>query len=179
MTVSASDFTIRPATGSDTEALANLAALTFPDASPADMPHAALEDFMERNLSEQAFTEYLSQEKYLTHVAQAVSGELLGYTLVDLDPADIPDDAARPAVYFSKIYAHRAARGTGLSRALVEHVIAEVKKLGFVSGFLGTNQDNARGNTFYEKLGFEVVGTRELEVSAGVLGQDFVRVRNF
>lgn len=171
-------FNIRRATTADVPALAELAALTFPDACPPHMPPQAIEDFIESQLSERAFDEYVTGSKYLVHVAED-QGVLMGYTLADLDTAEVPEHAARPSAYFSKIYSHPATRGTGLARALVEHAIDEAKAQGFASGFLGTNQANDRANAFYAKLGFEKVGTREFRVSENFVGHDYVRVKNF
>ncbi len=171
------NITLRAGKATEAAAISELAGETFPAACPSDMPETAIADFIDRELSTEKFEYYLGdEERFMLLVAEA-EGRLLAYTLVDLQPENPPADVATPVAYFSKIYAHEDARGIGVANAIVDEALEEVRQQGFKTAYLGTNQKNDRANVFYAKRGFEIVGTREFDVTGGVILHDFVRAK--
>jgi ribosomal protein S18 acetylase RimI-like enzyme len=56
-----------------------------------------------------------------------------------------------------ELYLESAARGMGLGRVLMEHVVREAKNAGAVVMRLETEPDNRAARAFYAKLGFETL----------------------
>ena len=187
--------TVRAARPAEVGRVSALARATFPDACPPEMAAADIEAFMDRHLSEAAFTDYLTGDRYLVlladmaDTADAAEGPdagplgstLLGYTLVDWASDEEPPAGGRgtdgpgPA-YLSKMYVSAAARGTGAATVLMEATLEAARERGHPAVWLGVNRANARANAFYERLGFAVVGERSFAVGDAT-GHDFLRWR--
>jgi diamine N-acetyltransferase len=155
---------IRQATVNDAAGLAELAAATFPLACPASAAPADIQSFVETNLAEQNFAEYLSDETR----AVLIGGEFEGYTLLNFtDPTDMDVVVAitnRPTAELSKCYLRAETHGSGLATELMQASLDLARSRGAVSVWLGVNQENAKANRFYEKHGFEKVGTKRFKL---------------
>jgi len=158
---------VRDARREDVEALATLAAVTFPLACPPHTTEAAKTAFIAAHLSAENFTAYLADPSRDVLVAEA-AGQLVGYTmLVAGEPADADVAAAvriRPTVELSKCYVHPDHHGAGVAAALMAASIERATARGGRSLWLGVNQLNARAQRFYGKSGFERVGTKRFLV---------------
>lgn len=173
---------IRPALLDEAVSLSDLAASTFPDACPPQMPAADVRAFIGENLSAEAFTGYLTDPRYRVLVAELTGRSPVGYTLLDLAPVEepppdagiTPGQGAGPA-YLSKMYMLEAARGTGAAAALMRATLDVARQGGHHQVWLGVNQANTRANAFYAKQGFAVVGQRTFAVG-GATGADHLRV---
>lgn len=169
--------TVRPAAPGDAAALAALAGATFALACPPGTTAAAIADFIDRNLSERNFDEYLADPERDLLICE-VDQVAAGYTmLVHADPSD-PDVAAsvtaRPASELSKCYVLEGFHGAGVGAALIEASVATSRQRGSAVIWLGVNQHNERANRFYGKHGFAVVGTKKFLVG-GNWEDDFTR----
>lgn len=178
------DVRIRQASAVDATALAELAAITFPLASPEDSSEADVSAFISANLGAASFQEYLADPQRVLFVAEEVGGDLEGrlvaYTmLVDAPPSD-PDVArvvTQPdAVELSKCYAHPDIHGGGVAARIVQLSLAWVAEHGNRTTWLGVNNENIRAQTFYGKHGFSIAGTRSFQLGTRV-EHDFVMVR--
>ncbi len=170
---------VRPATPDDVDALAALAALTFPLACPPGSTPADQQEFIGRVLSPERFTEYVVDRGRAVLVADD-DGTLTGYTmLVDGDPTDEDVRAAltvRPTIELSKCYVHPDHHGAGIAHALMAASLDEGRRRGAAGMWLGVNQQNGRARAFYERSGFAVVGTKHFTVGSRV-EDDFVLER--
>jgi tRNA (guanine37-N1)-methyltransferase len=168
---------IRPATHGDAAVLHELAATTFPLASPPDTLPEDNEAFIAANLSEARFREYLADPARLLFVA-LLDDIAVGYTmLVTGEPYDHEAARAvvnRPTVELSKIYVRPEQHRSGIAAMLMETSVATAVETGARSVWLGVNQRNERANRFYEKQGFRIVGIKHFQVGS-VLHEDFVR----
>lgn len=177
----------RPATPADGEALARLAAVTFPLACPPSTTAEAIADFIATHLTEFRFAEYLTDPDRVLFVAEpdaspagvalgasdevAATGGLIGWSMLVSTEGGVPADAdaaasvtARPAIELSKMYVHPAVHGAGVAGALMEATLDAAARAGASVVWLGVNQENRRAIRFYEKHGFEVVGTKRFRV---------------
>lgn len=167
---------VRVATPSDVDELAALAALTFPLAAPPHVTAESLATFVEQHLSAARFTGYLADPDRVVTIA-VDADRLVGYTLLiferprDADVAAVVD--LDPVAELSKFYAHPDAHGSGVAQTLVRSALDEARRRGAAGVWLGVNQENRRAQRFYEKTGFERVGTKRFQVGAG-LEHDFV-----
>ncbi|MDO9379627.1 MAG: GNAT family N-acetyltransferase [Nocardioidaceae bacterium] len=170
---------LRHAAAEDVPRLAHVAAVTFPLACPPDTVPASIQSFIAAHLSPERFEDYLADPDREVLVAE-VGGEVVGYTmLVHTDPVDADAAAAvsaRPTSELSKCYVMPDAHGSGVAGALVEASVDAARARGARSVWLGCNQQNARANAFYAKVGFAQVGEKRFQVGAR-LEHDFVRER--
>lgn len=165
---------IRLAAPADAAALAELAAATFPLACPPSAQPADIQQFIETHLTEQHFADYLADETK----AIMVDDDFGGYTLlVFQDPTD-PDVTAaitrRPTAELSKCYVRAGSHGSGLAAGLMQASLMLARSRGCASVWLGVNEENAKANRFYEKQGFEKVGTKRFKLGDR-WEHDFVR----
>ncbi|QBJ98298.1 GNAT family N-acetyltransferase [Rhodococcus sp. ABRD24] len=164
----------------DAEALADVAAVTFPLACP---PHASKEDieaFIDDVLSAERFSEYLT-DPARTVLKATSNGEIVGYVmLVDGAPEDDAVQSAvslHPATEISKLYVLPGSHGTGVSAALMDAAVEHARSSNCAGVWLGVNQENERAQRFYIKNGFERVGTKTFKVGAQT-HRDFVMQRS-
>jgi ribosomal protein S18 acetylase RimI-like enzyme len=133
--------------------------------------------FCEQKLSPSAFETYMASEHYRIWVAED-EDVLCGYLMsVSGEPEDQEIRAVlrhRPTVEISKIYLLPSAHGSGLAKRLMDIASEDARSQGARSVWLGVNQQNARANRFYDRLGYEIVGTRSFPVGNN-LEADYVR----
>ena len=163
-------MTVRPAQHHELDALARLAALTFPLACPPGSTAQDQQAFIDTVLSVERFAEYLADP--LRDVLVAGEDELVGYTmLVAGEPADEDVQAAlhlRPTIELSKCYVHPDHHGAGIANALMTASLDAARARGAQGMWLGVNQQNARAQAFYVRSGFAVVGTKHFTVGTRV-----------
>lgn len=158
---------VRPATTDDAEALADLAAVTFPLACPPGASPDAIAEHVATQLSPDRFRAWATSAAHalLLVEAPAAGAQPLGYALLALgvpDDADVADVVGHgESLELSKIYVHPDAQGTGVAAELVRAALdaASVLAPGRTL-WLGTNGLNARAQAFYRKHGFAVMGER-------------------
>jgi len=168
--------TIRTATTHDAGKLAELAAVTFPLACPPGASPADIQAHIEATLSEANFGDYLADPN-ITILVLEDRGELKGYTLLVAKPATDPDVAsvlsALPSTELSKCYVHPEHHGRGAAARLMQASLASAADKGAAGLWLGVNSENAKAIRFYEKSGFQRVGTKSFKLGTTV-EHDFV-----
>ena len=82
----------------------------------------------------------------------------------------------RPTIELSKFYVAPDAHGQGLAGRLMRSAFVAAELRGAAAIWLGVNQENVRAQRFYDKQGFEQVGTKRFQVGAR-LERDFVLER--
>lgn len=171
---------LRPGRPEDAEALAELAALTFPLACPPDMPAADQQAFVAAHLTAEHFVAHLARVGHLVIVAED-AGRLVGYTLtlvgepLDAELAAVVDGPEQVA-YLSKCYVHPDAQGSGLAARLMGTTLDAARTAGARTVVLGVNGQNVRAQAFYRRAGFSVAGERTFTVGQRV-EQDLVLTR--
>jgi tRNA (guanine37-N1)-methyltransferase len=170
---------IRAATSTDPDALAELAARTFPLACPPGSSLADQNAFLTTHLSAERFAEYLRDQGRTVLVA-AQGERLVGYAMTvagePADPAAAQCVRQRPTVELSKCYVDLDQHGTGISGRLITAAVEDAGTRGAAGIWLGVNQLNARAIRFYTKQGFTTVGTKHFVLGAST-EDDFVLER--
>ncbi|WP_405474546.1 GNAT family N-acetyltransferase [Paenarthrobacter ilicis] len=168
--------TIRTATTHDAGKLAELAAVTFPLACPPGASPADIQTHVETHLGEANFNGYLTDAN-ITVLVLEKAGELAGYTMLVAKPASDPDVAsvlsATPSAELSKCYVHPDHHGQGVASRLMRASLAVAADKGAAGVWLGVNSENAKAIRFYEKSGFQRVGTKSFTLGRAV-EHDFV-----
>lgn len=145
--------TLRPATGADMPAVADLWHAGWHDAHPGHVP-----DGLTAARTLEAFHERAALRAADTTVAE-VDGEVAGFVMVVGDEVE-------------QVYAGAAHRGTGLAAALLAEAERQVAAHGYDEAWLAVVVGNARARAFYERQGWRDGGDLPYEVEAG--GERFV-----
>ena len=161
----------------DAAEVAEVAAVTFPLACPPAVTAQNVAAFIDENLSEARFRDYLADPDRVLLGAWE-KARMVGYAMlirgVDADVARAV--TLRPAVELSKMYVLPASHGAGASGALMAAALGRAVELGARCVWLGVNQQNLRAQRFYAKHGFSVSGVRTFRLGDGV-ENDYVMVR--
>ena len=147
------------------EALAELAAVTFPLACPAGEPQADIDAHIAMELTASRFVERLVDPAHTVLVASDAG--LQGYlVLVRAEPSD-PEVAAvlahSPTTELSKCYVRAEHHGTGVAGALLAAALERISTPGL---WLGVSSMNHRAQAFYRKQGFAPVGHKNFTVGS-------------
>lgn len=165
----------------DVAELAEVAARTFPLACPPSVPQANIASFINANLSDARFAEYLADPQRLI-LAASRDDRIVGYAMLIRGVGDDPDVQRvvriRPTVEISKLYVLPDDHGSGVSTALMDAALAAAAEWGAGCVWLGVNQKNERAQQFYKKSGFTVNGTRSFQLG-GHTENDYVMVLQF
>ncbi|GHS89130.1 N-acetyltransferase [Actinomycetota bacterium] len=160
---------IRPAVPTDADALAAVAAVTFPLACPPGSTPADQAEFIAAHLSRARFAEYLADPARDLLVAED-GGGIVGYTmLVTGEPTDADVRAAltlRPTVELSKCYVLPGHHGQGVAAALMAASLDAARARTAAGVWLGVNAQNLRAQAFYRRSGFAVIGTKHFVVGS-------------
>ena len=163
----------------DVSELADVAAQTFPLACPASVSSDNIAAFIDENLSEQRFRDYLSDPDRRVLAARE-DGRMVGYAILI---RGVPDDddvqravTLRPAIEISKMYVRPDSHGAGASAAMMNAALSEARDLHARAIWLGVNQQNQRAQSFYGKHGFAITGTKSFRLGTAT-ENDYVMVR--
>ena len=160
-------LSIRQATTDDAKLLTDLAYTTFWDAfahhpknAPDDLNH-----YMRQAFSLEQIASELGDEKSIFLIAE-VAGEAAGYAKIILDNTEPGITAERP-IELSRLYSHLKFLGQGVGQSLMDACFDRAREEGRDVMWLGVWEFNPRAQRFYEKNGFNVVGSHTF-----VLGSD-------
>jgi ribosomal protein S18 acetylase RimI-like enzyme len=170
---------VATAVESDLPELADVAARTFPLACPPSVTPENIVAFIDENLSEGRFRDYLADSERVVLAARE-DERIVGYVMLI---RGVPDDEdvqraipLRPAVELSKMYVLPDSHGAGVSAALMSAALTRAKELDAECVWLGVNQQNQRAQRFYTKHGFSINGTKTFRLGTGI-EHDYVMVR--
>lgn len=162
---------IRAATTAEADAVAALAADTFPMACPPDDPPEDVAAFIAAELTTGRFATRLADPGQSVLVA-AEGACLVGYALVVHAPPTDPEvtTALRlaPTAELSKCYVRADHHGTGTAAALVDAGARVAVERGAAGLWLGVSSVNVRAQRFYAKQGFTAVGHKNFRVGSQI-----------
>jgi ribosomal protein S18 acetylase RimI-like enzyme len=154
---------IRTATSSDAATLAAIGAATFALGDSPATPAADLDAYVRNELTAARFAEHLQNPSIATYVADA-DGAPAGYLMLRSDGRAACIAHAKHALRLWRIYVLRAFHGSGVAAALMETAFAHARAAHCDILWLGVSEHNARGQAFYRKHGFRVVGDEQFHV---------------
>lgn len=154
-----SQILIRQAVPEDAKLLTDLAYTTFWDAF-AHHPKNAPDDlnyYMRQAFNQEQITAELSDARNIFLIAE-IEGEAAGYSKIIIDNIEPGVTAERP-VELSRLYSQQKHLGQGVGQTLMDACFERAKADGRDVMWLGVWEYNPRAQRFYEKNGFEVVGS--------------------
>ncbi len=164
-------FNVRDAHPSEAFAVSELAARTFPLASPPTLARAHLDAYIRENLTHEHFAAHIDHPGRDVFVA-TVGHELRGYALAfygtDGAPAPTLGVTLDPAGLLSKCYAVPEMHGRGVAASLLGAIEERARERGVAGLWLNTNGDNHRAQRFYAKHGWVRVGDIDFVVGESV-----------
>jgi ribosomal protein S18 acetylase RimI-like enzyme len=150
-------FPIRPAAPADAEALSELATRTFLDTFSAQNDPYDLQLYLGSVYRREKQAEEIADPRMSTLVAE-VDGRLAAFA--QLRSSEMPECVADPeAIELMRFYVDRRFHGRGLAAALMTAVLAESRRRGAGTLWLGVWEHNGRAKAFYLKCGFRDVGS--------------------
>jgi ribosomal protein S18 acetylase RimI-like enzyme len=166
---------IQCALPSDARALAELAKDTFLYAFARLNNRKDIENYVAISFTEkQIRTEIL--DRTTTFFIARLRDQWVGYSKIcQTIPPDCIDQL--PAIELSRLYTMPNYYGCGIGPALLEACLNHARKKGFKSVWLGSWQKNKRGNAFYGKMNFEIVGVKQFILGSDIQ-EDYVFLRS-
>ena len=170
---------VATAVEADLAELASVAARTFPLACPPSVTPENIVAFIDENLSENRFRDYLADPERAVLAARE-DGRMVGYVMLIrgvLDDEDVQRAVPlRPAIELSKMYVLPDSHGAGVSEALMSAALTRATELDAKCVWLGVNQHNQRAQRFYTKHRFTINGTKTFRLGTH-FENDYVMVR--
>jgi ribosomal protein S18 acetylase RimI-like enzyme len=164
----------------DAVELAAVAARTFPLACPPSVALNDIASFIDANLSDARFADYLADPQRLILTTHDGDDRITGYAMLISGVSDDPDIQRavhiRPAIELSKMYVLPAYHGSGVASALMDAALSAAADRGAGCVWLGVNKKNPRAQQFYTKHGFTVSGNRTFHLGEHT-ESDYVMVR--
>lgn len=156
---------LRRATAADAPRVRDLFCRSFTTTFGHLYPPHELAEWLE-GCSEARFREECGSAGYACILGEDAEGRLLGYAT--LGPQDLGLSPDRRWWVLRQLYLEEAAKGTGLAHALMERVFAECRARDVQELYLTVWVDNQRARRFYERHGFEEVGSYAFMVGSTV-----------
>jgi GNAT superfamily N-acetyltransferase len=166
---------IQRAGPSDAAPLAKLAEKTFRDAFARFINREDFESYVARSFNEDQIRSELLDGASTFFIAR-VKDKWVGYAKLFQGPA--PDCVKPlPAIELARLYSMQQYLGYGVGAALVEACISYARRKAFKSIWLSSWQENHRGNAFYAKMQFEILGTKTFAIASDIQ-QDYIFARS-
>lgn len=113
------------------------------------------------NHSEENWRAELSNPDFAVRIAED-GGEAAAFAKVG--PPSLPFEATGPSAELRQLYVLKPWHGQGVAHTLMDWAVAEAKRRGAEQMFLSVFVDNHRARRFYDRYGFEAVGTYDFMV---------------
>ena len=150
---------LRRADPADAEALAELGARTFFETFEEHCAPADMKAYLASSFSvEQVRCELDDASNVFILAFVSDITEPVGYAKIRLGTTEDCIRGVRP-LELERLYVDRVALGQGVGKTLMQHCLDDVAARGCDTVWLGVWEHNDRAIRFYERWGFEVVGS--------------------
>lgn len=157
MKLEKSMVTIRKADIGDAAVLAVLGRQTFYDTFAEQNTPEDMDAYRKKAFTVERLTSEL-QEPGAVYLVAEDSSKVIGFA--KLTPSEPPACVTTPSpLRLLKLYVSADAIGSGVGAALMRASVEWAKRSGYESLWLGVWEHNHRAKAFYERWGFEPVGT--------------------
>jgi ribosomal protein S18 acetylase RimI-like enzyme len=148
------ELKIRTADMADRDLLVALGRETFFTAFAGTCRPEDMALFLDESFAPEKVAAELATPRSTFHLLLDESGAAVGYARLYEDPAPPEFITLRPALEIVRFYLREAAIGKGYGSFLMEHCLAEARRGGYRSVYLGVWEHNERAQKFYAKHGF-------------------------
>lgn len=148
---------IRPATPADANLIASLATVSFYEAYFEQDDSHDLSRYLIENFSPDVIAAELTAPEF-TYLIAYRKGRAVGYA--KLRDGEAHEGVTSPnAIELQRIYLIERVWGTGIGDLLLDRCFEEARSMGKETLWLGVWEENRRGLSFYNRRGFERVGS--------------------
>ena len=162
----------RDATPGDAAALVALFARSFTDTFGALYDPADLAAFLAGHTVAH-WDAQLADPAYAIRVGEA---DGVAAAFAKLGPPSLPVERTRPSIELRQLYLLSAHKGSGAAQAAMDWAIATARARGAQDLFLSVYIDNHRARRFYERYGFERIGSYHFMVGNHADEDDLMRL---
>ena len=157
---------IQLAEPSDAASLAKLADKTFREAFARFINRKDFESYVARSFAEDQIISELLDSASNFFIAR-IADKWVGYAKLYQSP---PPDCVKPlpAIELARLYSMQQYLGCGIGAALLEACLNHARSSAFKSIWLSSWQENHRGNAFYNKMQFEILGTKTFAIGSEI-----------
>ena len=161
-------LTIRNATSKDIRLIRSLALDIWPKSYGKILSRQQITYMLNLIYSEQALKKQIQQHHQFIIVYN--TGLPVGFASYS---------ETKPAVYkLHKLYVLPSQQGKGTGTFVLEQIMSDIKAKGAVAMQLNVNRNNS-AKLFYEKLGFEVIASEDIDIGSGFFMNDYVMEKSF
>lgn len=154
---------IRKATINDSEELAHVGKVTFVDSHGHSAAKADIDAYVASKYTPEIVLEDLAKPENIYHVA-TVDGRITGYSKIIFNAAH--EYVQTPhATKLERLYALKDFHGRGIGPQLFDWNVKLSRDAGQSGLWLYTWVENHRAVAFYKKVGFEIVGLADFQIS--------------
>jgi ribosomal protein S18 acetylase RimI-like enzyme len=146
---------IRAATAADLPAIDRIFRQSFCDTFAHLYAPDDLAAFLDK-FTPDAWAEEFNDPAYSFRIAQ-VDAQAAGY--VKLGPSTLPIQTDAQAIELRQLYVLKEFHGSGIAVALTDWALQHARALGFEELYLTVYTANARARRFYDRYGFQAVGS--------------------
>ncbi len=152
-----SEITVRRATPEDANLIASIATVSFYEAYFEQDDSHDLANYLVENFSPEVIAAELDSSAF-TYLLVLRKGKTVGYA--KLRDGEVHESVTdRNAIELQRFYMIERVWGTGVGDVLLDRCIEEATSAGKSVLWLGVWEENRRGLSFYNRHGFERVGT--------------------
>lgn len=163
---------ISRATEKDAKEILPVAVSSFLDAHGHSASQKEIEHYMNENFGVAKLETELANPNNIFFVTKK-QREVLGYAKISLNTPN-PNISEEKTTKLERLYIHKKAYGTGISKALLSHSIDFAKTHQQKIMWLHVWVENKRAISFYQKMGFTTVGHYEFKLSENHYNPNFV-----
>ena len=150
----------------DAYSLSKLAEKTFRDAFAKLSDKENFENYVARSFTEnQIRSEILDSAS--TFFIASLNDEWVGYAKLN---HGVPPDCVNqiPSIELARLYSMQEYLGCGIGPALMKACINYAREKDYKSIWLSSWKKNSRGNAFYTKMGFQIIGNATFALGSDI-----------
>ncbi|WP_332781619.1 GNAT family N-acetyltransferase [Sphingomonas sp. PB2P19] len=156
---------MRRATADDAFALSLVASAVFLETYASVLDGADLVAHCRKHNTSETFAAWVTDPATIVTLAEIEPGHApVGYSV--LTKPEFPFEIRPTDIELRRIYILQQVQGVGLGAALMAQAFADATAIGHDRLLLGVWEHNHRAHVFYERQGFELIGTRQFAVGA-------------
>lgn len=169
-----SDVAIRQARRSDVPDLSALAIRVYVDTVGHTFRPSDLTAYLEDNLSAARFNRAIDED---TILLAFVDDRLVGF--IQFGDVKLPVEPRSPSDReIHRLYIDQAVQSRGVGSQLMDAALEDVRQRGAENVYLDVWEHNDGAMRFYERYGFEIVGSHRIDVESGAeTDRDLIMVR--
>jgi ribosomal protein S18 acetylase RimI-like enzyme len=160
-------ITVRQARSGDQDALALVGATTFLESYAGVVDGGAIIRHCAERHTPEVYGQALETRSHALWLAEMAPGAApVGY--LHLTPPDLPVETRPDDLEIKRIYVLASLHRSGLGRRFIAEAVNHARAEGASRLLLGVYQGNERALAFYERMGFDQIGTRRFDVGGRI-----------